>query len=117
MQYIYSYVTILPCTVQISAIDLYMDPYLPYFHKNQEYGKVCTQWVSKQLTDLHKQEVVTHFLRRYEDQHILERIVTDNETLVHHYVPDIKRPSTEWTHPFSPPKKKLKCQPSPRKSC
>jgi hypothetical protein len=61
-------------------------------------------------------EVATQFLRRYEeDPSILKRIVTGNETWVHHYDPESKRQSMEWGHPYSPAKKKFKRQLSAKK--
>ena len=45
----------------------------------------------------------------------LTRIVTGDETWVHHFAPESKRQSMEWKHPGSPVKKKFKSQPSARK--
>jgi len=74
---------------------------------------------SKELTVVHKRqrvEVVTQFVRRYEEYpSILERIVTGDETWVHHYDPESKRQSMEWRHPSSPVQKKFKSQPSAKK--
>jgi hypothetical protein len=73
----------------------------------------------KQLTAQHKQqhvEVATRFRQRYEeDPGILERIVTGDETWVHHYEPESKGQSMEWKHPLSPVRKKFKQQPSCKK--
>jgi len=81
-------------------------------HDDLGYRKVCTQWVPKELTVLHKQqhvEVATQFVRRYEeDPSILQRIVTGDETWVHHYDPESKRQRMEWRHPSSPAQKKFK---------
>jgi len=38
----------------------------------------------------------------------LTRIVTGDETCVHHYAPESKRQSMDWKHPGSPVKKKYK---------
>ena len=63
-----------------------------------------------------RMEVVTPFVRQNEeDPSILERIVTGNETWVHHYDPESKRQSMEWRHPSSPVQKKFKRQPSAKK--
>ena len=43
---------------------------------------------------------------------LLDRIITGDETWVHHFEPDSKRQSMEWKHPQLPCKKKLKTQPS-----
>ena len=40
----------------------------------------------------------------------LSRIVTGDESWVHHYSPETKRQSLEWKHPSSPVKKKFKSQ-------
>ena len=45
----------------------------------------------------------------------LDRIITGDETWVHHYEPESKRQSMEWKHPQSPCKKKFKTEPSARK--
>jgi hypothetical protein len=42
----------------------------------------------------------------------LERIVTADETWLHHYEPESKAQSMAWKHPTSPVAKKFKCQPS-----
>jgi hypothetical protein len=43
-----------------------------------------------------------------EGDNFLERIVTGYETLTHHYEPESKHQSMEWTRPHSPTKKKFK---------
>jgi hypothetical protein len=50
-----------------------------------------------------------------EDPDILERIVTGNETWVHHYELKSKRQSMEWKHPSSTVRKKFEQQPSCKK--
>ena len=81
-------------------------------HDDLGYHKVCARWVPKQLTSQHKDQrvdVATKFLQRYdEDPGILERIVTGDETWIHHYEPESKRQSKEWRHPSSPTPKKFK---------
>jgi histone-lysine N-methyltransferase SETMAR len=42
----------------------------------------------------------------------LSRIITGDETWVHHYEPKTKRQSMEWKHPGSPTKKKFNTQSS-----
>jgi hypothetical protein len=53
-------------------------------------------------------------LLRYadEDTTILNRIVTGNKSLVHHYQRESKRASMQWKHPSSPSTKKFKVTPS-----
>jgi histone-lysine N-methyltransferase SETMAR len=82
-----------------------------------KYHKLCARWVPRMLTDEHKMNRVqtsTTFLARYNDEgeDFLARIVTGDETWVHHYEPESKRQSLEWRHTFSPSKKKFKSQPS-----
>ena len=88
-------------------------------HDDLGYRKVCARWVPKELTVVHKRqrvEVVTQFARRYEeDPSFLERIVTGDETWVHHYDPESKRQSMEWRHSSFPTQKKFKRQPSAKK--
>jgi hypothetical protein len=43
---------------------------------------------------------------------ILERIITTDETWVHHYKPESKAQSMAWKRPTSPVAKKFKSQPS-----
>jgi hypothetical protein len=43
-----------------------------------------------------------------EEEEFLSRIVTGDETWVHHYEPESQRQRMEWKHPGSPMKKKFK---------
>ena len=83
-------------------------------HDDLGYRKVWARCVPKELTVVHKRqrvEVATQFVRRYEDDpSTLERTVTGDETWVHHYDPESKRQSMEWSHPLSPTKKKFRQQ-------
>ena len=68
-----------------------------------------------QLTEEHKRrrmEICQTLLNRYnnEGEAFLSRIVTGDESWVHHYSPETKRQSLEWKHPSSPVKKKFKSQ-------
>jgi len=58
--------------------------------------------------------ICQRLLDRYanEGEAFLTRIVTGDETWVHHFAPESKRQSMEWKHPGSPVKKKFKSQPS-----
>jgi len=88
-------------------------------HDDLGYRKVCARWVPKGLTVVHQRqhvELATQFVRRYEeDPSILERIVTGDETWVHHYDPESKRQSMECRHPSSPAQKKFRRQPFAKK--
>lgn len=79
--------------------------------------KVCARWVPRMLTDDHKntrQTVCRELLAQYEDggDDFLQRIVTGDETWLHHFEPETKRQSMEWHHTNSPRKKKFKSAPS-----
>ena len=43
------------------------------------------------------------------------RLVTGDETWLHHLDPDTKKGSMQWKHPGSPPPKKFRTQPSASK--
>jgi hypothetical protein len=47
-----------------------------------------------------------------EGDHILDRIVTEDETWIHHYEPESKFQSMEWKHPHSSTKRKFKKHPT-----
>jgi len=73
--------------------------------------------VPRELTAEHKRkrvEICQRLLDRYknEGEEFLSRIVTGDETWVHHYEPESKRQSMEWKHLGSPANKKFKTQPS-----
>ena len=84
-------------------------------HEILGYNKVSARWVPRQLTEEHKRrrmEICQTLLNRYnnEGEAFLSRIVTGDESWVHHYSPETKRQSLEWKHPSSPVKKKFKSQ-------
>ena len=76
------------------------------------YLKVCARWVPGQLTEAHKQsriEACSELLEYcHSDKTFLQRIVTGDETWVHHFKPESQRASMEWHHPTSPRSKKFK---------
>ena len=80
------------------------------------YSKVCARWFPRQLTEAHKQshlEACSELLEYCHSNKIfLQRIVTGDETWVHHFEPESKRASMEWHHPTSPCSKKFKSQQS-----
>jgi len=81
------------------------------------FHKVAARWVPRHLTEEHKrnrQHICSSLLGRYnrEGDNILNRIITGDETWVHHYKPETKRQSMQWKHPSSPSSKKFKSQPS-----
>lgn len=81
------------------------------------YSKVCARWVPRCLTVDHKsqrKDISFDLLRRFhvDGEAFLSRIVTGDETWVHHFEPETKRQSMEWRHAYSPQKKKFKTVPS-----
>jgi len=59
------------------------------------YKMLCAKWVPKILSPEYRQNCVLtacKFLERYETEgeHFLDLIVTDNETWVCHYIPELK---------------------------
>ncbi|GBM33625.1 Mariner Mos1 transposase [Araneus ventricosus] len=65
------------------------------------YRKLCSRWVPKMLTDVHKPKPVGSaltFLTRYSEEgnKFLNKIVTGDETWVCHVTPDSKQQSMEW---------------------
>ncbi|XP_066946989.1 protein GVQW3-like [Macrobrachium rosenbergii] len=81
-------------------------------HNRLNFHKVCVRWVPKQLSDEHKRNrlrICQHLLDRHanEGDTFLKRIVTGDETWIHHFEPESKRQSMEWKHPQSPVKKKI----------
>lgn len=86
-------------------------------HNRLGFRRVCARWVPKELTEEHRNNRVA-ICQRLLDRHanegeaFLTRIVTGDETWVHHFSPESKRQSMEWKHPGSPVKKKFKRQPS-----
>jgi hypothetical protein len=51
-------------------------------------------------------------LTKFAPLKFLERIVTADETWLHHYEPESKARSMAWKHPTSPVAKKFRSQPS-----
>ena len=100
------------CSLQISNGSAYQ-----IIHEKLGFHKVCARWVPRELIAEHKSkrvEICQHLLDHYnnEGKEFLNRIVTGDETCVHHYEPESKRQGMEWKHPGSPAKKKFKTQPS-----
>ena len=84
------------------------------------YRKMCAKWVPKLLTQQQKdsrREICSTLLRerRGAEENFFRGTVTGDESWIHHYQPETRRPSMEWTHPGSPAKKKVKTVSSPGK--
>ena len=104
-------------TIEEIALQLGISQGMAYslVHDILGFHKVA-RWVPRHLTEEHKhngQHICTSLLERYsrEGDNFLNRIVTGDETWVHHYEPETKRQSMQWTHTLSP-SKKFKSQPS-----
>jgi histone-lysine N-methyltransferase SETMAR len=79
--------------------------------------KISARWVPRMLTDENKRQRLdtsTELLALYKQDpsNFLARLVTQDETWVHHYSPEQKRQSMEWHHAGSPPPRKFKSTPS-----
>ena len=85
-------------------------------HEHLGMSKVSARWVPRNLNmQDHQQRVESsqELLEVYnanpEDFHT--RLVTGDETWLHHWDLDTKKESMQWTHPGSPPPKKFRTQP------
>ncbi len=84
------------------------------------YRKICARWVPKELSPDHvKQRMAAslEFLTRYHEEgdDFLDRLITCDETWVHHITPESKRASMQWKHTTSPRVRKFKQTLSPKK--
>ena len=69
--------------------------------------KVSARWVPRILTDDQKRsrlDISRYLLSHYEDDpgDFIDRVVTQNETWVHHFDSESKMQSMQWKHPGSP---------------
>ena len=67
------------------------------------FRKVCARWVPRMLSDEMKAErfcISRELLERFENEgeDFLKKIITGDETWVHHYDPENKRQSMEYRH-------------------
>lgn len=85
-------------------------------HDNLNMSKVSARWVPRLLTPeqkLRRLEISQNHLETLnKDSDFLTRIVTGDETWVHHWDPETKSESKQWVHKGSPPPKKARTQPS-----
>lgn len=81
------------------------------------FRKVSARWVPRMLTDENKRRRLEiskrnlEMLQRDPDQ-FCRRVVTMDETWVHHFDPETKRQSMSWKRPSSPPMKKFRVAPT-----
>ncbi len=81
------------------------------------FRKLSARWVPRLLTDDHKRqrlEAAQAFFKLYrkEKDSLYDRIVTGDETWIHHFTPESKKSSMQWCAPGEPPPKKAKVQAS-----
>jgi histone-lysine N-methyltransferase SETMAR len=79
------------------------------------YTKVCSRWVPHMLTPEKKRvKICEELLKRYrkEGDQFLLKIVTGDESWIHHFNPEEKRLSMQYRHTSSPRPKKFKTVPS-----
>ena len=85
-------------------------------HEHLGMSKVSARWVPRNLN------VQDRFQRLQSSRELLgvneenqenfhARLVTGDETWIHHWDPETKQESMQWKHPGSPPPKKFKTQP------
>ena len=86
-------------------------------HDHLKFHKVSARWVPRQLKP--EQQAVRMIMSldnlqrcNEEGEGMLERIVTGDETWVHHYQPESKQASMQWKHKDSPTPTKFKVVPS-----
>ncbi|XP_044753550.1 histone-lysine N-methyltransferase SETMAR-like [Coccinella septempunctata] len=86
-------------------------------HQHLKMKKLSTRWVPRLLTVDQKRNRVTtskeclHLFKANTNQ-FLRRFVTVDETWIHHYTPETKEQSKQWTSPGERAPKKAKAVPS-----
>jgi [histone H3]-lysine36 N-dimethyltransferase SETMAR len=86
-------------------------------HEKLGLSKVCARWVPRMLTPVQKEDRMKASsellsLYRSDPDGFCARIVTGDETWLHHWDPESKQESMQWKHFDSPPPKKFRTQPS-----
>lgn len=86
-------------------------------HEHLHMNKVSARWVPRMLTIVQKNDrvVISQELldsAKGNPDRFFDRLVTMDESWVHHYDPETKEQSKEWRHPESPPPRKFRVQPS-----
>jgi histone-lysine N-methyltransferase SETMAR len=89
---------------------------LKILHQHLGMSKISSRWVPRMLTpEMKKNRLECSDLNltlMRQDPNFFSRVVTGDETWVHHYDPETKQESMQWTHQGSPPPKKFKVQKS-----
>jgi len=89
-------------------------------HEDLDMRKLSAKWVTKCLNADQKRqrcelsEQLLELFRR-DPNYFLSRLVTMDETWLHHYDPETKQPSVEWQHNGSDRPQKIRVQKSPGK--
>ncbi|UYV82317.1 hypothetical protein LAZ67_21001688 [Cordylochernes scorpioides] len=82
-----------------------------FITKHLKYRKFCTRWVPRLLTKEMREKRLNACkeildLYEIEGEGFLDRVVTGDESWLHHRIPYSKRSSAEWHHKGSPTPKK-----------
>lgn len=82
-------------------------------HDHFKFQKVCSLWVSRELSDEHKMNQIELSLQHHcrygeEVKDMPDNIVIGDESYVHHYQIESDDASMQWKHTFLPVAKKLK---------
>ncbi len=89
-------------------------------HNDLKMSKVSARWIPRFLTDSQKErrmscsQALLTFCDNDPDK-FFARLVTMDESWIHHYDPESKEESKQWKHTTSPPPKKAKVQASAKK--
>lgn len=86
-------------------------------HDHLYMRKLSARWIPRLLTPFQKQERVKCSqdllaMCQENQEDFFDRLITQDETWVHHYDPETKVQSKQWKHSHSPPPKKARVQPS-----
>jgi len=88
---------------------------LNILHEHLGLNKVRARWAPRFLTPVQKSfrvETCSELLAIYSEtpDNVLSRIITGDETWIHHWDPDTKQESMQWKHVNSPPCRKFRTQ-------
>ena len=86
-------------------------------HDHLHMHKVSARWIPRLLIPFQKQERaecsrINLEMCQEDESTFFKRLITQDETWVHHYDPETKAQSMQWKHLDSPPPKKARVQPS-----
>lgn len=98
-------------------VDISIERIQNILHKKLGMRKLSARWVPRLLTVEQKRNRMTtseHCLDMFKrnPKEFLRRFVTVDETWIHHYTPEMKEQSKQWTSPGEPAPKKAKTVPS-----